>query len=128
MIKVTWNQPSDTPLRVPDSKRKILSRVRGQGKEIRITIEPVYKLRTDDQNAIFHAKINMLSRECGGDREWIKEQVKELAIQHGYPYEVVSGKVVPKSSSEVTIEEMEILIDSLYEYAYLNGCYIGEKI
>lgn len=121
MTKIVWEQPSGTPIRIPESAKATLSYMRKQTTELRITVEPVYKQRTEDQNAIFHAKVNEIAKECGANREWIKDQIKELAVSHGYPADVKDGKLIPKSSKDVTIEQMEILIESVFEYAFENG-------
>ncbi len=127
MIKVSWKQSSSEKLRVPDELLSSLSRVRGQADFIQVTIEPVYKQRTMDQNALFHAKVNELAKISGADRNFIKEEVKQVAVSRGYPFNVVNGEVIPKPSSEATIEQMEILIDALYEYAEDNGHYIRSE-
>lgn len=127
MIKVSWKQSSSEKLRVPDEFLSSLTRVRGQADFIQVTIEPVYKQRTKDQNAFFHAKLNELAKLSGADRDRIKEEVKSVATMRGYPYDVVDGEIIPKPSSEATIEQMEILIDALYEYAEDNGHYIRSE-
>lgn len=127
MIKVSWKQSSSEKLRIPDELLSSLSRVRGQADFIQVTIEPVYKQRTMDQNALFHAKVNELAKLSGADRGRIKEEIKGVATMRGYPYDVKNGEIIPKPSSEATIEQMEILIDALYEYAEENGHYIRSE-
>ncbi len=121
MLKIEWKQPSGELIRIPDGLKPTLARIRGQTSWIRITIEPVYMERTADQNAFFHAKLGELSELCGGSKNWLKDEVKMFATKRGYPYEVVNGEIVPKSVKQASVEEMEILIDSLYEYATKNG-------
>ncbi len=121
MKKVTWTQSSSERLTIPDELQSLLSIVRGEGKEIRITIEPIYQPRTANQNALFHSKIKELAVLCGADPEWVKDEVKRYAVSRGYPCEMGEGVVVPKPTSTATVEEMEMLIDSLYGYAFDNG-------
>lgn len=128
MISVTWKQSSRDYLTVPDELRQALVEVRKQRPEIRITIEPVYPTRTAEQNAFFHAKLGELAQKSGADKEWLKNQIKMVAVNMGYGYDMIDEKLVPHDSSKATIEEMEILIEALYKYAFDNGCYIGERI
>lgn len=121
MIKISWTQPSGELIKIPEELKTKLAIVRGQGQEIRITVEPVYKQRTENQNALFHARINELSKECGANREWLKDEIKMIATDMGYPYEIYDGRKVPKSTKEATVEEMEILIEAIYDYAFDNG-------
>ena len=127
MLKMEWKQPSGELIRIPDGLKPTLARIRGQTSWIRITIEPVYMERTADQNAFFHAKLGELSAQSGGDKEWLKNEVKKFATKRGYPYDIVDGEVIPRSVKKATVEEMEILIDALYEYANAWSCDLGEK-
>lgn len=127
MISVTWKQSSRDYLTVPDELRQALVEVRKQRPEIRITIEPVYQTRTAEQNAFFHAKLGELAQESGADKEWLKNQIKMVAVNMGYGYDMVGEKLIPHDSSKATIEEMEILIEALYKYAFDNGHYLRRE-
>ena len=121
MKKVEWTQSSSERLTIPDELQNLLSIVRREGKEIKITIEPVYQQRTANQNALFHSKIKELAAISGADVDWLKDEVKRFAVSRGYPCEIGEGFVVPKSTRTATVEQMEILIDALYQYSFNNG-------
>lgn len=127
MTKMEWKQPSSELIRIPDGLKPLLAKIRGQTSWIKITIEPVYKEGTENQKAFFHAKLGELAAQSGGEKEWLKNEVKMNATHRGYPYDIIDGKIVPKSVSKATVEEMEILIDELYEYARDWSCNLGEN-
>lgn len=127
MREVRWTQSSMVPLTVPSELKGLLSIVRKEQPELEIVIKPVYPKRTAEQNAMFHAKLGELAAETGANKEWLKEEIKKLACTHGYPFEVIDDESIPISTSRANIEQMEMLIDSLYEYAFEHGIYLEEN-
>ena len=134
---MTFDIPSKDKLIIPTELIPELKRLRGQSDTLRITITPVFKTRTVNQNAIFHAKINEVASHIGEDREVIKEHVKKFAMGMGYPYSVdkngeprcdKNGELIPKSSALASISEMTILIEALFAWCFDNGIYIGEDL
>lgn len=134
---MTFDLSSKSKLMVPADKIPELQRLRSQSDTLRITITPVFKTRTVNQNAIFHAKINEIASIIGEDREVIKEHIKKHAMGFGYPYSTdkdgeprcdKNGELIPKSSALATISEMTILIEALFAWAFDNGIYIGEDL
>lgn len=114
---------------IPESMLEDVERYLKQAGKIRVVISPVFQPRTLAQNALFHAKINEIAYVTGMDREEIKEEVKEIAMYMGYPCELdesgypaeFNGKLVPKSSADVSVSEFEILIDAVGVWADQNG-------
>lgn len=134
---MTYELSSKSKLMVPVELIPELQRLRSQADTLRITITPVFKTRTINQNAIFHAKINEIAFIIGEDREVIKEHIKKHAMGMGYPYSTdkdgeprcdKNGELIPKSSALATISEMTILIEALFAWAFDNGIYIGDNL
>lgn len=107
---------------VPKEYRGEVDKYIRQAGKVRVIIAPAFQTRTLSQNAIFHAKINELSRLTGMDRDAIKDEVKDIAMSMGYPPEMdetglpkvnESGRVIPLSSAKATIEQMVLLINAL---------------
>ena len=127
---------SRDPIRIPENLKDELARYRKMGKKIHITISPVLQQRTMAQNAIFHAKINEVSHATGIDRDEVKREVKQYAMQMGYPpamgkdgdVEVdEQGELLALPSHKATVEQMEILIEALYSWCFDNGIAVKEE-
>lgn len=126
---------SRDPIRIPDELREELSRYRRMGRKLHITISPVLQSRTASQNAIFHAKVNEIAHATGMDRERVKHDIKQYAMQMGYPPAMKDGDVVVDESgelkalpsSEATVEQMETLIEAVYSWCFDNGIDIKEE-
>lgn len=135
MTKVEWVQDSSEPMSVPVDLRPVLDMARGQAKQIRVTIIPVYQRRSLDQNRLFHAKVNEIAALSGVDRNVVKNIIKVFATGRGYPCVVgddglpvfKDGEPLPISTEDATVEEMELLIDSMFEWAFANGYYLEER-
>lgn len=127
MTEVRWVQSSRDYLTVPPELKGLLLRVRKEEPEIEIIIRPVYPMKTENQNAMFHAKLGELAAESGADKEWLKREIKMHAVNRGYPYEMVDGQIVPYSTTRINVEQMELLIDVLYEYAFEHGYYLNKE-
>lgn len=136
MTRIEWVQDSSEPMSVPMDLRPLLAEARKQSKRIVVSITPVYARRSLNQNALFHAKVNEIAAMSGVDRDVVKNIIKVFATGRGYPCVVgddglpvfKDGKPLPISTEDATVEEMEALIESTFEWAFENGFYIEEKI
>ena len=127
MKEVRWIQSARDYLTVPQDLKNLLLQVRQEEPEIEIIIRPVYPMKTENQNALFHAKLGELAAESGANKEWLKREIKMHAVNRGYPYEVVDEQVVPYSITRINVEQMELLIDCLYDYAFEHGIYLNKE-
>ena len=126
---------SREPIRIPEDMKEELRKYRRMGKRIHVTISPVLQPRTMAQNAIFHAKVNEIAHASGMSRDVIKHEIKQYAMQMGYPPAMKDGDVVIDEngelqalpSSEATVEQMETLIEALYSWCFDNGIEIKEE-
>lgn len=127
---------SRDPIRIPENMKDEIARYRKMGKKLHVTISPVLQQRTMAQNAIFHAKINEISHATGIDRDEVKRQVKQYAMQMGYPPSMGAdgdvemdeqGELLALPSHKATVEQMEILIEALYSWCFDNGIAIKEE-
>lgn len=126
---------SKEPIRVPEDMIEELRKYRKMGKRIHVTISPVLQPRTMAQNAIFHAKVNEIAHASGMSRDVIKHEIKQYAMQMGYPPAMKDGDVVIDGngelqalpSSEATVEQMETLIEALYSWCFDNGIEVKEE-
>lgn len=127
---------SRDPIRIPEKYREEVRKYRSMGRKIQITISPVLQQRTAAQNAIFHAKVNEISHMTGMDRDEVKKEIKQYAMQMGYPpatgengdFEVdEQGELVALPSSKATVEQMEILIEAIYSWCFENGIAVKEE-
>ena len=128
MKPITWIQDSSDIIRPTsdDAMRRLHVAV----------VYPIYRGRSYNQNALFHALINDMASQLGQDRSSVKEAVKNFALSRGYPYEYgddgypleKDGMNIPISTKEATVEQMEILIDSAYEFAFENNLYLEDRL
>lgn len=126
MVKVMWEQKSKGEIEVPFALQKELDIVLKQCPTIRVTIEPVYKTRTINQNSLFHSIVGRIAQESGANKAQIKRAIKEYAVYTGGYGMNDDGS--PKSVREATIEEMECLIECAYSYAFENGIYLEDFV
>lgn len=125
MKPISWVQKSGDIQPTTDALRMI-SVARHQVERFKVVVYPIYKTRTIEQNSLFHALINQMSAQTGIDRYVMKGLVKDFAISRGYPYEIddsglpksCDGHLVPISTKDATVEQMETLIESAYEFAF----------
>ena len=128
MKPISWVQKSGEIQPTHDASRMISVAMR-QVESFKVVVYPIYKSRTIEQNSLFHALINQMSAQTGIDRDVMKDMVKEFAISRGYPYELDDyglpesrdGRLVPISTKDATVEQMETLIESTYEFAFDKG-------
>lgn len=127
---------SDCPIRIPDELKPEVAKYRKMGKKLHITISPVLQPRTMAQNAIFHAKVNEIAHLTGWDRDEVKKDIKNYAMQMGYPPAMSAdgdveispeGELIPLPSHKATIEQMELLIEALYSWCFEKGVNIQEE-
>lgn len=130
---VEWYQSSKEDLKVPQEYYDALKTLLENSERVKIKIMPMYAERTRNQNSLFHAKVNEIAKWTGQDRDTIKEELKILATAHGYPCECDEydeplidkhGRPVPKPTRDVSVEEFEILIETMYEFCHANGIYL----
>lgn len=128
MKPISWVQKSGDIQPTTDALRMI-SVARHQVERFKVVVYPIYKTRTIEQNSLFHALINQMSAQTGIDRDIMKGLVKDFAISRGYPYELdedglpksEKGRLVPISTKDATVEQMETLIEATYEFAFDKG-------
>ena len=127
---IVFDVDSRDKITVPAAYVEELKKYRKQARFIRVAIAPVFEVRTQQQNAYFHAKINEISRATGIDRDELKQEIKMLAMELGYPPATDSvgdlvvddsGMIIPKPTSSATIEEMKIAIEALYIWCNDKG-------
>lgn len=128
---IVFDVNSRDKIEIPTAYKEELKKYRTQARFIRVAIAPVFEVRTQQQNAFFHAKLNEIARMTGYDRDELKQEVKMLAMELGYPpatdavgdlvVEEDSGMLIPKPTSQATIEEMKIAIEALYIWCSDKG-------
>lgn len=127
---IVFDVDSRDKITVPAAYVEELKKYRKQARFIRVAIAPVFEVRTQQQNAYFHAKINEIARATGIDRDELKQEIKMLAMELGYPPATDSvgdlvvddsGMIIPKPTSSATIEEMKIAIEALYIWCNDKG-------
>lgn len=133
---IVFDIGSREKLSVPAAYIDELNKYRKQSGLLRITISPVFEVRTQSQNAYFHAKVNEIARLTGMDRDELKAEIKMIALELGYPYAedkdgdlIVNemGMPLPKPTSQATIEEMKIAIEALYIWCSDKGIDISSQ-
>lgn len=127
---IVFDVDSRDKITVPAAYVEELKKYRKQARFIRVAIAPVFEVRTQQQNAYFHAKINEIARATGIDRDELKQEIKMLAMELGYPPATDSvgdlvvddsGMIIPKPTSSASIEEMKIAIEALYIWCNDKG-------
>ena len=80
-----------------------------------------YRKRTtgrDSQNHHINGHIQQICQQTGNSFSAVKERMKVLAIDRGYPIETLpDGSVMPKSEAEINTIEAGYLIDSIHQFA-----------
>ena len=112
------------------------SRDRGDGR-IHVEITRPYRKRTSrerGQNRRFRghcrdiaAQITTADGEPLHTQEQIAEAIKRMAVDEGYPWRVsIDGLTEPKSTSEVTVEEMQVLLEVQQRFADEHELWLTE--
>lgn len=76
-----------------------------------VTIRPFAAKRSVEQNALFHALVQEIAGSTGNDPDTVKDYLKDrfgprrLVTVHG------EERLVPKSTTQYSVEEMSELID-----------------
>ena len=88
-----------------------------------------YNSRTNQQNKMFWAIVQMIAEDTGADLDDVETEVKKRAIRRGYPYEVnrLTNEPKPVSMSTVNTVEMGYLIDEAEQLAAEQGVIISYK-
>lgn len=95
-------------------------------KIVNLILEPVFSTRTKSQNSLFQVLVKRIAFQSGASVSYVKEKIKEMACNNGYPYERDEngefvtdehGQLIPLSSSKASIAEMKKLIDACYALA-----------
>ncbi len=128
-------KPESMTLYIPYQLEGYIRRAKERNKELEITITEVQDARTAEQNALFHCLIRRLAHQSGASEEWMKDYIKNEAVNEGYPLyvengEVVTdkeGKFVPKPTSLATVTELMLLIEVCYRVAFDNGMDISKE-
>jgi len=72
----------------------------------------------NSQNAHINGHCQQLAMETGNSFRAVKERMKELAVNRGYPFETLpDGSTRPKSEAEITVDEAKHLIDAIHQFA-----------
>lgn len=90
---------------------------------VTVTVEPYCLTRTKPQNGKYQVLVRRLSEQSGMPTDEVKMKAKMIAVGHGYPVErdeegepiMRYGSIIPKSTKDITIGQMEILIEALYQ-------------
>ena len=70
------------------------------------------------QNHHVNGHCQQIAIETGNSFSAVKEHMKFLAINRGYPMETMpDGMPVPKSEADITVEEAAILIETIHQFA-----------
>lgn len=121
-------------------KAKLISIVtkcnQSYGDYIKVTLSEPRRSRSMSQNAKFHAMVTELADYTGDEIEYLKYELKVSAMRRGYPCKTDSngdpliskrdGRPIPKSTTEVTTEEMGYLIEETAQIAAEMGVYLSE--
>lgn len=91
----------------------------------KVSIGRVYRQRTTgerSQNNLFHFLCSVIAQYTGNDMGDVKNGLKDMAVNRGYPYYVnpISRKVTGRSSASVDTVQMSMLIDTAYQYIAEN--------
>lgn len=106
------------------------------GDNIKVTLAVPCRSRTLSQNGKVHAMIQELAEFTGDELDYLKYELKVSAIRRGYPVKTDSngdpliskrdGRPIPKSTTEVTTEEMSYLIEEIRQQAAEMGVFLSE--
>ena len=70
------------------------------------------------QNHHINGHIQQICMETDNSFTAVKERMKELALDRGYPYEtLLDGSVEPKSEADISSLEATYLIDTIHQFA-----------
>lgn len=95
--------------------RKRSAKERGQNRRFRGHCRDIADQIRDDEGEPIHTS------------DQIAEAIKRMAVEEGYPWRVsIDGITEPKSTAEVTVEEMQILLETQQRFADEHELYLTE--
>ncbi len=92
------------------------------GKPYEVWIRPFKRRRSLDQNAKMHAMIRELAKHIGYSETELKDYLKSAYGPHETRNLFGSDTVVPKSTSNYTVDEAGEMIEILYMHGAEVGC------
>jgi len=122
-----------------DSPQELYSAVKqfvnAYPKGVIVTIEPWCEPRTAKQNGTYQLWVKRISTQTGIPTDILKRMAKEKAIGYGYPVErdedgepiLQYGYVIPKSTKDVAVEDMVILLRCLEEIGLENKVVLNDE-
>ena len=103
---------------------------RAQDDRIRLELSlPRIPRSTGDrsQNHHINGHIQHIAQDTGNDFGAVKMYLKHQALTGGYPFTTLpSGEPLPKSESEISVQEATILIDVIHRFAAEWGIILNE--
>lgn len=82
------------------------------------------------QNSRLHGHCQDIADQLGGiyTRDVVKDAMKRLAVTEGYPavWSDLHGEVIPLPTKDASIEQMQVLLDTIGKYADEHGLYLTE--
>jgi len=97
------------------------------GKAMTVTLTPFRRPRSIDQNSKMHVLFRELADHCGYSEAEIKEYFKS-EFGPAKILEIAGNmKVIPKGTSEYSIDECNRMIDRIYQVAAEAGCQLPEE-
>ena len=127
--RIAFMPPTEPELQ--EAIRKVLRTCRDKNNDyVAVTFARPFKPRTtgpDSQNHLLNGNIMQICNETGNDYDTIKYCVKMIAVeQMGYPFQTISGHVVPKRERDCSTEECSKLIEASYVLAAQLGIILNE--
>lgn len=114
--KVTFFYPENEGLK--SRIRGVLAQcARKNGGYAYVAIQPPKRPRTTgekSQNHLLNGNITQICEETGNTYDDVKLAIKEMAVEMGYPYKVINGKVIPIGEHESSTIECSLLIEASY--------------
>lgn len=84
----------------------------------KVTIEPLKKKRSLDQNALFWRWCTIIGNEIGDDKQAVHDAVVPMLAEPTHHYEV-DGRCIPQwNTSRMKKDEMSKLLDALRKWAF----------
>lgn len=99
-----------------------------------VTVEPYCSPRTAKQNGTYQLWVKRIHSQTGIPTDQLKKMAKEMAVGYGYPVErdedgepiLQYGSVVPKSTRDVAVEDMVVLLRCLEKIAIKHDVVIDD--
>lgn len=94
-----------------------------------VSVQPPRRPRSTgegSQNHLLNGNIMQICQETGNSYDDVKFAIKEMAVEMGYPYKVINGKVIPIGEHESSTTECSLLIEASYLLAADLGVVLKE--